>query len=288
MPRILSRIREKALLCGLLAVSCGGCTSTSGLLLRPGPHKTLQSAERLARGRCQFLDQPRELEKQVLFEYRVEPGDVLIVEPVDFNSTLRLPNDQTVLADGTIELGKYGRLHVAGQTTAEIEAEVQRLIDAEQERVPSEDAAADEPELDESHRISVRLDQAESKVYYVLGEVNAPGAFPLVGRETVLDAIIKAGGLADRANRHNILLSHPTPPGSCPEVLPICYQQIVQLGDTTTNFQIQPGDRIFVPSLTLCREIGQTLAPWHGERCPSCTSPDRSDACGDPASACEN
>ena len=166
---------------------------------------------------------------------------------------------------------------------------MQRLIDAEHERARSDDATSDELESDEADQISVRLDQAESKVYYVLGEVNTPGAFPVVGRETVLDAIIKAGGLADRANRHNILLSHPTPPESCPEVLPICYQQIVQLGDTATNYQIQPGDRIFVPSLTLCREIGQTLAPWHGERCPRCSSSDRlRDGCGDPSCACGN
>ena len=99
---------------GLLVASLSGCTSMSGLLLRPGPHKVLPSAERLAKQRCLSLDSPRELEKQVLSEYRVEPGDVLVVEPVDFNSTMRLPNDQTVLPDGTIELGRYGRLQVAG------------------------------------------------------------------------------------------------------------------------------------------------------------------------------
>ena len=27
----------------------------------------------------------------------------------------------------------------------------------------------------------------------------------------------------------------------------MCYRQIVQLGDTTTNYQLQPGDRIYVP-----------------------------------------
>jgi polysaccharide export outer membrane protein len=253
------------LLGGLLSASLTGCTSTSGLLLRSGPHKILQSAEMLAGQNCRAIGPPRELEKQVLDDYRVEPGDVLVIEPVDFNSPVRLPGDLTVLPDGLVELGRYGRLPVTGMNTSEIETEVQRRIDAEHRE--------EEGSRNGSTRISVRLDQAESKVYYVLGEVNAPGAFPIVGRETVLDAIVKAGGLADRANRHNILLSRPTPPESCREVLPICYQQIVQLGDTTTNYQVQPGDRIYVPSLTLCREMAQTLAPWHAERCPYCTSP---------------
>ena len=115
MPRSLTHIRVKAVLCSILLAGCVGCTSTSGLLLRPGPHKTLQSAERLAKGRCLVLDQPRELEKQVLFEYRVEPGDGLIVEPVDFNSTLRLPNDLTVLPDGTIELENTGDRTLPGK-----------------------------------------------------------------------------------------------------------------------------------------------------------------------------
>lgn len=86
----------------------------------------------------------------------------------------------------------------------------------------------------------------QSKVYYVLGEVNAPGSFPLIGRETVLDAIVAAGGLTNRADHCDIILSRPSCPDDCRIVLPICYDQIVQLGDTSTNYQIMPGDRIFV------------------------------------------
>src|SRR5437016_8681673 len=96
--------------------------------------------------------------------------------------------------------------------------------------------------------ISVRLISRQSKVYYVIGEVNSPGGFQLNGRETVLDALLQAGGLNDRASRDNIILSRPSKP-NCPRiVLPLCWKQIVQLGDTTTNYQIAPGDRIYVPS----------------------------------------
>ena len=250
----------------MLAPCCSaivsGCASTSGLLLSPGPHKLLSSAEKFAHQLPHSLDTARETEKQFLAEYRVEPGDVLGVEPVDFNSPIRLPGDQTVLPDGTIELGRYGRLMAAGRTVQEVEWEVQRLVDEEHK----EDASI---KADQT-RIAVRLIQPESKVYYVLGEVNSPGAFPLIGRETVLDAIIQAGGLADRANRHNIILSRPTGPGCCRVVLPVCYRQIVQLADTTTNYQIRPGDRIFIPSLTLCREFQQSLIPFSDDTCPLC------------------
>jgi hypothetical protein len=31
-------------------------------------------------------------------------------------------------------------------------------------------------------------------------------------------------------------------------VLPVCFKEIVQLGDTTTNYQLAPGDRVFIPA----------------------------------------
>ena len=74
---------------------------------------------------CYPLDLPRELNKTTIAEYRVEPGDGLLILPHDLESKIRLPADQTVLADGTIDLGKYGRLYVAGKSVAEIEKLVQ-------------------------------------------------------------------------------------------------------------------------------------------------------------------
>jgi polysaccharide export outer membrane protein len=106
-------------------------------------------------------------------------------------------------------------------------------------------------------------------VVYVLGEANAPGSYPLVGRETVLDAIIAAGGLTDRANEHKIILTRPASPDEPRKILPICYQQIVQLGDTSTNFQVQPGDRIYVPSLTILEDIRQSIQIKE-KSCPHC------------------
>jgi protein involved in polysaccharide export with SLBB domain len=176
---------------------------------------------------------PRELAKEPLPPYVVEPGDVLLVQPIDFDSPLRLPGDQPVMLDGTIDLGRHGRIVVAGRTLDEIEAIIRATIAAGAKEPPG---------------ITVRLVNRTSKVFYVLGEVNAPGAYPLTGRETVLDGILCAGGLTDSAARNRITLARPTHPHSCRMVLPVCYQEIVQLGDTTTNYQLAPGDRIFVPS----------------------------------------
>ena len=102
-------------------------------------------------------------------------------------------------------------------------------------------------------------------MFYVLGEVNAPGAYPVTGNDTVLSAITLAGGPTRKASEQNIVLSRPTPPDGCRVVMPVCYTNIVQLGDTTTNYQLRGGDRVFVPSKgtlegLLPRRCQQT--PW--------------------------
>jgi polysaccharide biosynthesis/export protein len=176
----------------------------------------------------------RELEKLPAGPYIIEPGDVLLVQPASHDSPLRLHGDQVVLPDGTIQLGQYGHLGVAGKTLEIIEAEVNALFKA---RLP------------EGGVVIVRLVTRDSKVFYVLGEVNSPGAFPLRGRETVLDAIVaSAGGLNTNASRRYIILSRPTGPDSCRVVLPVHYNAIVQVGNTATNYQIRAGDRVFVPT----------------------------------------
>jgi protein involved in polysaccharide export with SLBB domain len=237
-----------------------GCSFAPGsrLTLFPEGHRLLDTAKAVRRPAPETIALPRELSKQVQPPYVVEPGDVLLVQPVDLDTPLRLPGDQPILPDGTINLGKYGSLLVAGKTTDQIEAEIRAVI---RQRAPDgKDPGA----------ISVRIVSRQSKVYYVLGDVNAPGAFQLSGRETVLDGIVAAGGLTDRASRRDIILSRPTPPAGCRVVLPVCYYDIVQLGDTTTNFQLQAGDRIFVAS----RGFWEGLFPClTSHPCPPCDRP---------------
>jgi protein involved in polysaccharide export with SLBB domain len=215
----------------------------------------LDSARAVSQNAAEPLPLPRELHKRVQGPYVVEPGDVLLIQPLDLAAPLRLPGDQPVLPDGTIYLGPCGQVRVAGLTMDAVEAAVNAVIRSRiKEPVP----------------VAVRLISRQSKVFYVLGEVNAPGAFPLTGRETVLDGILAAGGLSERASHQDIILSRPTPPDSCRIVLPVCYDAIVQLGDTTTNYQLAPGDRIFVAT-----RYGHTgLFGWPAPKeCPPCARP---------------
>jgi polysaccharide export outer membrane protein len=122
------------------------------------------------------------------------------------------------------------------------------------------------------NEISVRLVNWESKRIYVLGEVNSPGYFGYTGHQTVLDAILEAGGLSSKANHHQIIVSRPTPCGNERVVMKVCYDQVVQLGDTSTNYQLQPGDRVFVPALTFVDDLKQTLTFNRDAGCTRCAA----------------
>lgn len=219
--------------------ACGGCSS--GLSLFPTGHFLLNRTREVASPTPLATALNRELDKSVLPALYIGPGDTLVVESVSFDSPIRFPADQLVLADGTIDLGRYGRIVVAGMTLEDIEDAVLTRVE--------------EIEGDEVEPINVRLIDTQGAMYYVLGEVSAPGSYPLVGRETVLDAILAAGGLTNRASSCSIVLTRPSLPDDCRIVLPICYRQITQLGDTTTNYQIMPGDRITVATRGMCEDL---------------------------------
>jgi polysaccharide biosynthesis/export protein len=266
----MRRIRL-VVLAGLFVLSTAavaGCSSAQALGLGGPAHRLLPETKSVRDAAPVPAPVPRELNRVLLPAHTVEPGDTLLVQPAELDAPVRLPPDQPVLPDGTIDLARYGRPVVAGKTVPEIEAQIQALVKAKEKD-------AKDPIL-----INVRLIGRVSKVYYVLGEVNAPGT----GRETVLDAINVAGGLTRNASEQNVVLSRPTPPDGCRVVYPVCYSNIVQLGDTTTNYQIMPGDRIFVPSKGMFEGIFPHADRKHA--CPACLRPQYPCAgCGDPVIA---
>jgi len=256
---------------GLILLVAAGCSTIGESLGFSAPANPLSKDAKAIRDTAPVpAPAPRELAMELLPAHVVTPGDTLLVQPVEFDSPLRLPPDQVVQPDGTIDLGKYGRPVVAGRTLADIEVIVREAIKAKEKDVIP---------------VTVRQLTRPGEVFYVLGEVNAPGAFPITGRDTVLSAITQAGGLAKRASQQNIILTRPTAPEGCRDVYPVCYTNIVQLGDTTTNYQLHPGDRIFVPS----KGTFEGMLPARYQKGGPCNRPQTScfgGACGAGAAGC--
>jgi polysaccharide biosynthesis/export protein len=196
---------------------------------------------------------PRELSKVSMPDYIVEPPDIIIVEVLEALPGRPVSGEHLVRPDGKISLGFYGEVYVAGLTTTEIKEKVilhlREFITDEVLGLIREDREGKEEKIlpEKTNRVFVDVVSYNSKVYYVQGDVGVPGRLPITGNETVLDAINYAGGLIPTASTVNIRLVRPSPPGACCEsILPVNYAAIVNVGDTTTNYQLLPGDRVLV------------------------------------------
>jgi protein involved in polysaccharide export with SLBB domain len=262
----LYRVCRSLALAAIAATGLAGCTTGgAGGFLRQGQELTPQ-AEFVLDHAPKVAPVARELCKTVPPSYVLEPGDTVLIEAIRFDSPLRFPADQVIQPDGTIDLGKYGRMVVAGKRIEEVEVCVEEFVNAD----PDVQRALQDADLKGPERVNVRLIDPRASVFYVLGAVNSPGSYPYTGRETVLDAVLAAGGLGDNARKCEIILSRPTPVCDCRTVLPVCWNNIVQLGDTTTNYQLMPGDRIFVPA-NGC--FDQFCSIFKHDDCPRCCCP---------------
>jgi polysaccharide export outer membrane protein len=182
-------------------------------------------------------DQPRELQMVSQPPYVVEPPDELeiYVRPAALEVT---QTTVTVQSDGVIDLGFYGDVYVAGLTLTQIEDKIAEHLTAI--------SKAKHMALHEPVQCSVRLvNGSASKRHYVLGTVTNQGSFPSTGNETVLDAILTAG-LRSNSIPEKAYLARPSPTGGPPEILRIDWEEI-RNGNTFTNYQLFPGDRIYVP-----------------------------------------
>lgn len=139
-----------------------------------------------------------------------------------------------IAPDGTINLRQYGLLPVAGKTVTEIRIDLQKHLSK----------YFDSPEA------SVDVIAYNSKVFYVITEGAGLGdnvrRVPITGNETVLDALSMVNGLS-QVSSTQIWIARPAPGGfGCEQILPVDYESITKGGSAATNYQVMPGDRVFI------------------------------------------
>jgi polysaccharide export outer membrane protein len=168
-------------------------------------------------------------------EYRVAPPDQL---SITVRPAPEIQRELTVRPDGNISMDLIGDLRVQGKTVAEIRDDVEKRM---KEFVVQPD-------------VTVTLISSNSRRVHVLGEVNAPGAYPINGEMRVVDAISGAGG-PTRLASDAIRLVRPGEEGG---VYGVDFDGITQLADAGTNYVLQPGDVIYVPP-TVSARIGYAI-----------------------------
>jgi polysaccharide biosynthesis/export protein len=142
--------------------------------------------------------------------------------------------EHLVRPDGQISLGIYGNLRVAGMTLDQIAD----LVTTHLRKY------LNDPD--------VRVDVLgyNSKVFYVVTDGGGNGErvdrIPFTGNETVLDAVAQIQGLSDISSKR-VWVARPSPPGCAgSQVMMVDWRGITQDGLTATNYQVLPGDRIYI------------------------------------------
>jgi polysaccharide export outer membrane protein len=95
-----------------------------------------------------------------------------------------------------------------------------------------------------------------SKVFYIITDGGGYGEqvyrFPSTGNETVLDAMSLINGLPVVASKHHIWVARPDPAEKgCCRKMPVDWKAITKCADTRTNYQLMPGDRVYVQAKAL-------------------------------------
>ncbi|MBN9121751.1 MAG: polysaccharide biosynthesis/export family protein [Planctomycetes bacterium] len=229
---------------------------------------------------------PRELDKITLPPYVIEAPDQLLIEVIQRSKVPKLINGveqkdakgETIMdtvtdrlpvqpvsgqfqvrLDGTVGLGFWGSVPVSGLTLEQAAAAVRAHL-------LQQDTLKQFGTRLESLTVIVDVIAYNSKRYYIIIDGGGPSAgeqmvsFPITGSETVMDAMSNIGGLSDVSSRRNIWVARRTPhPGQPWQILPVDWIGMTQHGITYTNYQIMPGDRIYVKAQRLV-SIDRTLA----------------------------
>jgi polysaccharide biosynthesis/export protein len=154
--------------------------------------------------------------------YRIGPEDVLQVrvwrEP-------ELSGVFIVRPDGVITLPLAGEIKAGDLTPEQLK---EKVTDAYGKFV-------NRPE------VMVSVQAVMSKKYYLVGEVNKPGLYPLIVPTTILEALNGAGGFREFAKKGKITILR----GS--ERLKFNWDDVIKGKKMEQNIQVQNGDHIIVP-----------------------------------------
>ena len=157
--------------------------------------------------------------------YRIGPEDVLDVavwRDPDLSKTL------AVRPDGFISLPIVGEMKADGKTPVELAGEIRNKL---------------KPYIQDPS-VTVIVKEVNSSRVFVTGEVAHPGAFPLKGRVSLLQAIALAGGFSEFANTDGIVVIRPGKDGGR---IPVRYDDLIAKNDSQKDLYLRAGDTVVVP-----------------------------------------
>ena len=121
--------------------------------------------------------------------HRLQPGEKIRVTVYGEEG---LSGEYQIDPSGFVSLPLAGTVQAAGLTQGELQQQLEQHFRSEYLKNP---------------KVTVSI--AEFRPFYILGEVEKPGAYPYTGGLNVLSAIAIAGGTTYRASHSKIYIQHP-------------------------------------------------------------------------------
>ena len=192
-------------------------------------------------------DEIRSFLSQILSEVDVS------VSLIQSTSAQAVTGQHLVGPDGRVNLATYGSVYVAGKTLEEARAAIEEQLSVDLE----------DPE------VFVDVLAYNSKVYYIVTQGGGFGdnvvRAPITGNETVLDAVAAVGGIS-QVSSTKLWIARPAPNGmGCEQILPVNWEEVTRGASTATNYQLLPGDRLFIAENKYNRmsaAVGNLIRPF--------------------------
>lgn len=164
----------------------------------------------------------------------------------------QIVGEHLVAPDGKVNLGTYGRVRLVGLTIEQARAAIEEHLS----------------QYLEDPQIAVDVLGYNSKVYYVVTQGAGLGdhvvILPAKGNETVLDAIGEIQGLNSNQSTRMWVARPGRNDCAGDQILPVDWPAVTQRGDSTTNYQLLPGDRLFVSEdklVAIDTKLGKVISP---------------------------
>ncbi|MEF8943646.1 MAG: polysaccharide biosynthesis/export family protein [Desulfohalobiaceae bacterium] len=159
-------------------------------------------------------------------DYLIGKSDVLEINVWKEEDLTRTVN---VRKDGKISLPLIDDVQAAGRTPLELKETIQQGLS----------------EYIESPTVTVIVQSQESRRYYIIGEVVETGEYELIKDLSVVQAITKASGFTEWADKDEILLLRRS--SGKKQRISIDYDAVVSGEKPEQNVQLQADDTIIVP-----------------------------------------
>jgi polysaccharide biosynthesis/export protein len=245
MFRISSRIGVMAIILCLATGASAQSTVPEGALPRPVPLPSESTSANQAAAAATSQSKQTSSNGPTLFtrskanaELRIGGGDLL---QIGVFGAPDYTHDVRVAEDGSISLPLLGQVRVAGLTPRELASDLRMRF--------TRGGYFNDPQ------VTVFVKEYATQGVSVLGEVQKPGVYPLLGARTLFDVLSAAQGTTQTAG-DKVFITHRG--ATQPEVVRLAYDV---KGAAQSNVPVLPGDTIIVAKAAMVYVVGNVQKP---------------------------